>query len=94
MKYEINITFRKKSIVFWSPKILSDLEAIDPVIEYYTIFSDFEKQSSNYNVNCNNIFINDNNNNNLNARDAWSKIIIFYANYNINMTHKCINNIT
>ena len=61
--------------------ILDSFGAIPQVIEYYRIFYNFEKQSS---IEPEKIY-----GNCLNARDAWSKLIINYANTNINFIKSC-----
>ena len=68
--------------------LLQKLGAISQLIEYYNVFNNFEKQTETNNLF--NIF-----NDKLNARDAWSKLIIFYANTNnnLNLIKSCgINN--
>ena len=54
------------------------------LIEYYTRFNNFEKQTKTNKINIYGL--------ELNARDAWSKLIIEYANKNINFASKCDNN--
>ena len=68
-------------------EILNNLEAIEEVKEYYKIFNDFKKQSDNENLNM--IY-----KQNLNARDAWSYLIINIVNKNVNFVKNCISNNT
>ncbi len=60
--------------------ILKKLGATEPVIEYYSIFNTSKSQAS---TNTMSIF-----GENLNARDAWSKIIITHGS-NVNWVKKC-----
>ncbi len=60
--------------------------AIPELIKYYQVFNNFEIQSNTTPVS---IIYNDEDVNNLNARDAWSKLIIFYANNNIRFSENC-----
>jgi hypothetical protein len=65
-------------------KILEKYEAIPELINYYKIFNDFKKQSSN---DVQNIY-----GDSLNSRDAWSKLIINYAKNNIIFKKSCNGN--
>ena len=56
---------------------------IKQLTDYYAVFDNFAKQSSNEVFE---IF-----DEKLNARDAWSKLIIFYANQNLNFNSFCSN---
>ena len=63
---------------------ISQLESFNPIpqlIEYYRVFNNYSLQSSTEPLA---IF-----DDNLNARDAWSKLIIFYANLDLNFTKLC-----
>jgi hypothetical protein len=61
--------------------VLIKLGAIQELIDYYTVFNNFSLQSSLTPLLIYGTF--------LNARDAWSKLIIFYANTNINFLNSC-----
>ena len=74
------ICFEPKTGVF-NIEILQKYGAIDKLIEYYTNFNTFEKQSAEDTVK---IYEQD-----LNAKDAWSRLIIFYANNNLRFNHTC-----
>lgn len=56
---------------------------IDKLKEYYSVYKDFDSQVSNKS----NIFDGEK----LTPYDAWSKLIIFYANTNIDFVNKCEN---
>ena len=62
-------------------EILVSYGAIIELIEYYEVFNTFEKQSTTKKFN---IYDQE-----LNARDAWSKLLIFYANHNLVFTKSC-----
>jgi hypothetical protein len=62
-------------------EILKKLGATDELIEYYTTFNDFASQSS-VEVSC--IY-----NDKLNPRDAWSKLILNFANKNLVFIYGC-----
>jgi hypothetical protein len=64
--------------------ILEILKAIPELIEYYRHFNNFEIQSSINKIDIYGL--------KLNARDAWSKLIIEYAKNNINFVRQCTNN--
>ncbi len=68
------------SIAF-DTNILTAKGAITELIEYYKVFHNFELQSS---LETRNIY-----GKQLNARDAWSYLIIFYANKNITFHNDC-----
>ena len=72
----------------FNQNILEQLGAIDQIKEYYKIFYDLNRQNSKNQYDCKEIF-KDNENNNLSSQEAWSKIIIFYANENINFNSTC-----
>jgi hypothetical protein len=74
------ICFEPKTGVF-NIEILQKYGAIDKLIEYYTNFNTFEKQSAEDTVK---IYEQA-----LNAKDAWSRLIIFYANNNLRFNKKC-----
>ena len=61
--------------------ILRQLNAIPEVITYYTIFYNFDEQSA---TSTKQIY-----DDKLNSRDAWSKLIILYANTNLNFLSSC-----
>ena len=62
--------------------ILIQMDPIEPLKEYYRVFNDFDKQSDpNYKPS---IFGEE-----LNARDAWSKLIIDFAQNNLNLMKRC-----
>ena len=52
------------------------------LIEYYQIFNDFNSQSDNLNIQS--IY-----KDKLNPRDAWSKLIITFANTNVEFVRSC-----
>ena len=60
---------------------LEELGAIPELIEYYSKFFNFEEQSSGKKEIYGEV---------LNSRDAWSKLIIFYANKNIKFSRQTI----
>ena len=62
-------------------KILQQYKPIDELITYYTIFNTFAKQSS-----ANEVPIYEKE---LNAKDAWSILIINFANYNLRFNKFC-----
>ena len=64
--------------------ILKELGAIPELEEYYRHFNNFETQSS---INTTQIYDLE-----LNARDAWSKLIIEYDKNNINFLYNCNDN--
>jgi hypothetical protein len=66
----------------FSITILQKYNAIPQLIEYYRVFNTFEKQLGVLM----NIYEHD-----LNARDAWSKLIIYFANYNLRFKGHCNN---
>ena len=63
--------------------INAGIQPIDQLIEFYTVFDNFDKQSSLEKQSIYGL--------KLNARDAWSYLIIFYAHYNLNFSKKCDN---
>ena len=65
-------------------KILEKYNPILELVEYYKIFDDFNKQSSNDKK--------DIYGQTLTARDAWSYLIIYYANGNLSFNAVCPNN--
>jgi hypothetical protein len=67
-------------------EILNGLGAIQEIQNYYKIFNDFDKQSSN------DVTMDFDNFTKLNSRDAWSYIIIHHANKDIGFTTQCENN--
>jgi hypothetical protein len=63
--------------------ILIKLNAIEPVIHYYTIFNNFEKQMNEQLID---------NITGLNSRDAWSKLIIDNMQNRVTLKSTCLNN--
>ena len=61
--------------------ILVKMNAIKPLLEYYSIFNNFSLQSD---IKPKKIYDLE-----LNARDAWSRLLIFYAKDNITFYQKC-----
>ena len=61
--------------------ILEGFGAIEELKEYYSVFSNFDLQSSTYRMTIYGY--------QLNARDAWSKLIISYANTNLALKKSC-----
>ena len=61
--------------------ILEKFSAIPELINYYKTFNTFQRQSI--------VNISDNPELTLNAIDAWSRLIILYANYNIKFNQEC-----
>ena len=62
---------------------ISKFEPIQELLDYYTIFNNFDDHKSS---NTKRIY-----EQNLNSRDAWSYLILFYANENINFKETCRN---
>ena len=62
--------------------ILRNLGAIEKLLEYYQVFNNFNLQSD---IDINIMIYGEN----LNARDAWSKLIIEYCSKNIHFDQKC-----
>ena len=77
----INLICFEPETSLFNIKILNKYGAIDKLIEYYQVFNTFEKQSTEETVK---IY-----NEDLNAKDAWSRLIIFYANNNLRFNHIC-----
>ena len=65
--------------------ILRNLGAIEKLLEYYQVFNNFNLQSD---IDINIMIYGEN----LNARDAWSKLIIEYCSKNIRFVKKCDSN--
>lgn len=64
-------------------KLLEEKGAIPELLEYYSVFNDFSSQSK---TEKKNIFGLE-----LNARDAWSKLLITYANKDVKFLQQCAN---
>ena len=64
-------------------KILEQLGAIPQLLEYYTVFNNFAIQSD---IKRKSIYGEE-----LNSRDAWSKLIINYANNNVSFVKSCLD---
>jgi hypothetical protein len=79
----INLICFKSETDAFDIEILKKFGAIDKLIEYYTVFDTFKKQSAEPTVK---IY-----NQDLNAKDAWSYLIIFYANNNLRFNKSCNN---
>ena len=62
---------------------ISKFKPIQELLDYYTIFNNFDDHKSS---NTKRIY-----EQNLNSRDAWSYLILFYANENINFKETCRN---
>ena len=77
----INLICFDPSSGLFNCEILVKYGAIIELIEYYEVFNTFEKQSTTKKFN---IYDQE-----LNARDAWSKLLIFYANHNLVFTKSC-----
>ena len=79
----LNLISYDKSIGQFNVRMLQNLGAINEVIEYYNVFKTFGLQAS---LKTKSIYGEE-----LTARDAWSKLIIFYANKNVRFVNKCSN---
>jgi hypothetical protein len=77
----INLICFESSSESFNYEILAKYEAIAELIEYYKIFDTFEKQSTTEKF----VIYGQK----LNARDAWSKLIIFHANHNLVFIKSC-----
>jgi hypothetical protein len=77
----INLICFDPDINKFNIEILRKYGAIQELIDYYTMFNTFEKQSA---VGTVQIYTQD-----LNAKDAWSRLIIYYANNNVQFKNNC-----
>jgi hypothetical protein len=68
----------------FSVKLLEEKGAIPELLEYYSVFNDFSSQSKTEKKNIFGL--------KLNARDAWSKLLITYANKDVKFLQQCIGN--
>ncbi len=64
-------------------KLLEEKGAIPELLEYYSVFNDFSSQSKTEKKNIFGL--------KLNARDAWSKLLITYANKDVKFLQQCAN---
>ena len=84
MRNLINLLCFDVNIGNFNPETLEKYKPIFQLLEYYKIFNNFSDQTSNIKKKIYDQM--------LNARDAWSYLIIHFAHYNLNFNEHCSSN--